>query len=261
MRADNGAACQASDECLTNNCVDGVCCNAPCAGQCEACDLVLGTCTPVTGAPHGQRAACAAGDENNPCAKASCDGSEPASCKAFADSKVTCGTASCAAGKATISGVCDSKGTCKVPDPVPCGAYACDATACKTRCAIDADCAPGNTCDSATNKCVSGATCDGDHTTTSANGTTTNCTPYKCQSDGTCRTACGSVQDCATPFVCSPDHVCVALAADSEASGCNVAPAIGSPRGAGSPERTAMLAFGAFVALGAYGRRRRALRL
>ncbi len=33
----NGAACTINGECTSGNCVDGVCCNTPCAGSCNAC--------------------------------------------------------------------------------------------------------------------------------------------------------------------------------------------------------------------------------
>jgi hypothetical protein len=33
----NGLACSINAECTSGNCVDGVCCNSPCAGLCQAC--------------------------------------------------------------------------------------------------------------------------------------------------------------------------------------------------------------------------------
>lgn len=56
-----GDPCGPDDVCDTGNCVDGYCCDSPCTGQCQACDIstVLGTCTTVSdGTPHGMRAAC-----------------------------------------------------------------------------------------------------------------------------------------------------------------------------------------------------------
>lgn len=43
----NGAACRRGLECLTGNCVDGVCCDSPCDGGCGTCAAAgaLGTCT------------------------------------------------------------------------------------------------------------------------------------------------------------------------------------------------------------------------
>lgn len=43
-----GQNCITSSQCASDNCVDGYCCNAPCAGTCEACNInvngALGTC-------------------------------------------------------------------------------------------------------------------------------------------------------------------------------------------------------------------------
>ena len=34
----NGASCSSASRCTSANCVDGVCCNAPCDGQCQSCN-------------------------------------------------------------------------------------------------------------------------------------------------------------------------------------------------------------------------------
>lgn len=57
-----GTACGDQGECKSGFCVDGVCCNSTCDGQCNACDVAgsAGTCSPVIGAaPHGSRPQCA----------------------------------------------------------------------------------------------------------------------------------------------------------------------------------------------------------
>ncbi len=57
-----GTGCSDKAECKSGICADGVCCNATCDGQCQACDVAgsLGTCSPVVSeAPHGSRAKCA----------------------------------------------------------------------------------------------------------------------------------------------------------------------------------------------------------
>src|SRR5207249_1308997 len=55
-----GAPCTGNGDCTGGHCSDGVCCDAACAGQCQACDVVgkVGTCSAVTGVPHGSRPAC-----------------------------------------------------------------------------------------------------------------------------------------------------------------------------------------------------------
>lgn len=201
----NGKACPSKDACDSNICADGFCCNSPCTGQCEACDVKdsEGACTPITDKPHGSRTACASGSDTTPCTASSCDGTTRNTCAGFVGPTVTCGAASCTDGKATPAGTC-SNGSCQVAPAVPCGAYACGATECKTTCAANTDCATGNICDPATKKCISGATCDGDHTTIDVSGAKTDCAPYKCESNGTCKPKCVSVDDCVTPNACDP---------------------------------------------------------
>ena len=55
-----GTTCGAANECASGNCVDGVCCESACAGECETCNLpnTLGKCMPV---PDGE-------DPQNECA-------------------------------------------------------------------------------------------------------------------------------------------------------------------------------------------------
>lgn len=255
-RRKNGLACTEGRECGSGFCVDGVCCNSTCTGQCEACDIAgaAGTCAPLTGPPHGARPACPAGDATNPCSAAQCDGTDRLSCGGFAGAQVACGSASCENGVERRASVCDSKGACKAVEPIACGAFACGANACKTECAGDADCAPGNTCDVTTKKCVSGATCDGDHTTTSANGTKVDCAPYKCQANGTCRNECTTVDDCVAPRVCDTGGKCVdAPASTPTQDGCSV----GRGSTSGSFGGLALLALALLRARRSGGRRSR----
>jgi hypothetical protein len=59
-----GASCNASTDCLSGYCVDGVCCTTRCDGVCQACDLTAdGTCVTVP--------------NNTPCPDSNlCDGTE-----------------------------------------------------------------------------------------------------------------------------------------------------------------------------------------
>jgi len=82
-----GTSCGEARECNSGNCVDYVCCDKPCSGSCQACDVAgrAGTCSTVTGAPHGTRT-CPAGPDGCP---GTCDGTSPAcavgTCDAGAD--------------------------------------------------------------------------------------------------------------------------------------------------------------------------------
>src|SRR6202012_2484382 len=77
----DGTACRADDQCVNGHCVDGLCCNTSCDGQCEACDVTTakGTCTPVTDKPHGARPACVSDPQYPSCAGV-CDGKNANAC-------------------------------------------------------------------------------------------------------------------------------------------------------------------------------------
>ncbi len=99
----NGDTCAANAECLSGNCIDGVCCNLGCGGVCQACDLAgsVGTCTNVS---SGQ-------DPADECANAACNGLGACQ-KAPGD---TCNNGSqCASGFCTDGRCCDTAcaGTC-----------------------------------------------------------------------------------------------------------------------------------------------------
>src|SRR5439155_22046538 len=56
-----GQMCTSGAQCASGFCVDHVCCDGACQGQCSACNVMgmEGTCTAILGAPVGGRAACA----------------------------------------------------------------------------------------------------------------------------------------------------------------------------------------------------------
>jgi MYXO-CTERM domain-containing protein len=249
-RLTSGTACSSGDQCDTGFCVDGVCCQTPCTGQCAACDTsgALGLCVPVKGAPHGNREACPSGN-GDVCAAKTCDGSDRESCNAFVGAEVECRTGSCTDGVATLSASCDGFGSCPVEQSNPCEPYACGTNACKSSCTAETDCAPGASC-GANGQCVTGAICTGPTTSRNTQGVIEDCTPYAC-SAGSCRSACGSIQDCAPGYVCSSGGTCKAPASGSgDAGGCSLADA---PTRDGSPWWLALAA----VALAAVQRRRR----
>lgn len=228
------AACSTTDckvagcrECASGACVDGVCCDKACNLPCEACAASLkqsgadGACGPTKDGI----------DPRNECASSGvvcgadgmCNGA--GACRLFTPAGMACGPAEvCAAGLQTSATVCDGSGTCAAPPGIACGAYACGATACNTSCAKDQDCAPGNSCDT-TSKCISGATCDGDHTARKVDGTTEDCAPYKCDSAGSCRSMCSSITDCVAPSVCDLSGKCVPPPTpDGASGGCSTVP-------------------------------------
>ncbi|MBX3198656.1 MAG: hypothetical protein KF894_11020 [Labilithrix sp.] len=109
-----GTRCGPGEACDNGSCVDGYCCDKPCLGTCEACDLEgrEGQCSPVVGEPrHG---ACE-GDASGVCA-GSCDGKKVDAC-AFPE--IECAAGSCAGGTATLPSRCEA-GTCPAPTTQAC---------------------------------------------------------------------------------------------------------------------------------------------
>jgi hypothetical protein len=138
-----GESCAGDLQCQNGLCVDGFCCDGTCDGQCEACDLAdsEGACVPVTGAPHGGRAACA----GQGACQGSCDGQAPEAC-AFPAAGTACSASACLEGLFTPAGVCDGAGSCSVSSQQPCAPYVCGDGACLTACEDDQNCASGYEC-------------------------------------------------------------------------------------------------------------------
>ncbi len=192
-----GMGCTTGAQCASGSCVDGVCCNTACNGQCEACDVPgsLGTCTAVTGAPHGVRRACGG---SGVCA-GTCDGSTRATCT-FPNDQTMCGMPSCTAGVQTSVATCDGRGTCLPPSMRDCGRYACGPSACRTSCDTDVECAAGSYCREG--MCVVRQPNGGACTTTS------QCASGNCVDGVCCNTACdGQCEACdnsGSVGTCSP---------------------------------------------------------
>jgi Zn-dependent metalloprotease len=138
----NGSPCGAAPACRSNLCVDGVCCDSACTGQCESCDGAAGQCHAVTGAPRGGRPACGgSGDACGP----RCDGVTRDACTLPGD-EIACGTSTCEQGVETSSGRCDGSGACGPGGPRECAPYVCGVGVCRIDCATRDDCVAGFVC-------------------------------------------------------------------------------------------------------------------
>lgn len=215
-KSNNGAGCSAANSCKSGFCVDAVCCDAPCAGQCQACAELgsLGQCKVVTGDPRSPRPACQ-GAGADPC-KGACDGANPTACT-YPASGTACKSASCTGDVSQPAGTCDGVGLCAVPTTKNCLPYGCNAAtgSCNATCASDGDCAQGAKCDTTQGKCaVTTATCSDAFTVLLPNGQSQSCSPYKCVG-GACQQQCGSSNDCATGYTCQ-GTACVADEAGSD---------------------------------------------
>ena len=147
-RIDPGQKCKIDAECSVSNphCVDGVCCDTTCTGQCEACNVSgnVGTCVGVKGKPIAPRVACAADGTN---CDGFCDPSNRTACQ-FPDKSTSCRDAACdtKTNAAVAESFCTGKGSCALIDTVDCEPYACGGAACAGNCTADAQCAADAYC-------------------------------------------------------------------------------------------------------------------
>ena len=148
-----GETCSRDDECSGGECIDGFCCDGGCAGQCEACDLagLEGSCSSVTGAPHGGRPGCAS---NGTGCSGTCGGVTRDSCL-YPEDELICREGSCSGATATPPATCDGAGACRDSLPLDCAPFTCRSGACIDSCVDAGDCADGYWCDAG--KCVVGS--------------------------------------------------------------------------------------------------------
>jgi hypothetical protein len=255
-----GVACADDRACASGHCADGVCCDAKCDGQCEACSAA-GACEAVVGAPKGGRAACDAGG-GNACAARGCNGSDRRKCAAFvASTTLACALPKCVDGSFVATARCDGAGGCATPFPTSCVPYACAASGCLTSCASAADCADGYACNAGACEAPAARCSDDRSAAIDRDGLITACGKYLCRSDGTCGTNCASSTDCAPGFLCEvASHACVSSAAltpkaADAGGGCQAA-----PRGEGHERSACSLVVAALALLVTRARRSRGRR-
>jgi hypothetical protein len=219
---EDGEPCSERYHCRSGNCADGVCCDAPCEGQCEACNEEgsAGECVAVADIPRGDRSPCPSQGET---CGGSCDGVHRAECS-FPPSSRSCGS-TCADAVVTLS-TCDGLGACVEGTPQDCNGYACGSDgACKLRCEGDEDCTDGRTC-AADGTCGPAASCDGNASVRAVDGTREDCGRYRCDEGGSgeCKTSCATADDCVSPNACSAG-ACGSPPNDDGGCGCRTAPA------------------------------------
>ncbi len=246
-REANGFVCDRDRQCDTDECVDGFCCTSACDGICEACDNPGsgGTCSQVTGDPHGDRGPCpgengcvgTCGDALNECDY---------------DNTQVCSAASCVDGVQS-SGLCGAEGTCD-DGTLECGDYACDGEGerCLETCSSNDECVGDAIC-RVDGVCavVEAASCANENTLTNPDGSTTECGAFKCDANK-CLERCDSIDDCADGLVCDAASQCV----DAPADPAPVEECSTSAASLGTGTRGAMLPLLGLLALGLGLRRR-----
>jgi len=196
-----GQTCSKTSDCASGFCVDGVCCDTECKGNCQACVKSAkqsgesGTCGPAKdGAdPHND----CASEEAATCGHdGQCDGN--GKCRLFA-AGTSCATATkvsaCVQNRA-VGWVCNGLGTCgNTVDGTDCAPYVCNLSTggCTSTCERDIDCVDTAVCELSSGKCVAkgGAICKDDKTLVDPNGAETDCTPFKCEGG-----ACAAITVC-----------------------------------------------------------------
>jgi hypothetical protein len=150
-----GDACLGDDQCANGQCVDGVCCGAASCDGCHSCAIAghVGACWPKS-AGASSNGLCAQTPEATCGTDGLCDGS--GGCELW-NANTVCVDPSCdsATSALTPAAMCDGNGACIPGTPMTCpGNLTCaDATSCLGSCAVDADCAAGNTCDTTAGTC------------------------------------------------------------------------------------------------------------
>jgi hypothetical protein len=184
-----GTSCTRDFECGTGHCVDSVCCDTDCTGQCESCTVPnkVGTCTAVTGRAPSGKTPCA-GVSGKPCV-GTCDGANRRTCT-YDGFGTVCQAASCAGNRATVVAFCDGAGFCPPADQVDC-ASGCDGTICAGGCT--------GICEISTQYCSGGKCVDQkpSGTTCSNNG---ECSSSYCVDGVCCLESCsGQCEACNLP--------------------------------------------------------------
>jgi hypothetical protein len=147
-RSPDGFACKGPGDCLSLQCVEGVCCNSACAGVCQSCDQPgkEGQCLPVA-AGQDPDEECAEQPASSCGRDGACDGAS--ACRLFPASTV-CVPGGCEMAIESAPSLCDGKGVCLPGAKKGCAPAMCIGDACAPPCAMDADCPMGRWCDAGT---------------------------------------------------------------------------------------------------------------
>jgi uncharacterized protein (TIGR03382 family) len=188
----DGSPCQEQTECMSGFCADGVCCNAECAGLCEACTAALsgfaanGICAPIAAGTDPQNE-CATLAPGTCSTDGQCNGAR--ACR-FYPVGTACGDGSCedatGAHSKHTAVQCDGLGACVPALSTDCGLFRCNGALCRTTCNAADQCLASAWCDNGLcrSKNKDGAACAAD-----AECENLHCVDGYC-CDGACDGAC-----------------------------------------------------------------------
>lgn len=182
----DGLACAAANQCVSGNCVDGVCCNTACNGLCMACTSAKqgagmdGTCGPIQVLLDSDNE-CTAQPASTCGTTGFCDGA--GACQKHASGTI-CTLASCMGTTLNKADLCDGNGTCVDQGTQSCAPSMCANLACPGPCVIDLDCGPSNYCNA--------GTCAGKQTQGAACAGANQCASGSCADGFCCDTACNA---------------------------------------------------------------------
>ncbi|MCG5051902.1 MAG: hypothetical protein KA712_02990 [Myxococcales bacterium] len=190
----NGQECKGNNQCQSNFCVDGVCCESACQGQCRFCasQQAKGKCVNVAaGVPDPRLAAgitdpalvCTQQDKTTCGRNGMCNGN--GGCQRW-DNKTVCAPESCSTSTNTYSEpkLCNGSGQCRAQGSQTCAPYKCNGKVCATACGADNQCTGDNVCTlGSCGKKPDGAKC---------NNKDAECDSGYCRQGVCCQTNCSS---------------------------------------------------------------------
>ncbi len=226
--------CRSDTDCASGSCAeqDGICCDAPCEGECVACTNakkgsgIDGVCGQVPAGTDPDEEC----DPGPTCAAdGMCDGG--GHCRSYAPPSTPCGQWVCENASVAIENVCDGSGRC-VATSHGCDPGRCTNGSCNGRCEAHEDCADAAFCNNV-NHCEflrdNGSGCSAadqckTHYCENDQCCNRECNQFKCR-EGTCLSECANADDCKEPFACNPNNrKCEAPRAMArEAQGCSAA--------------------------------------
>jgi hypothetical protein len=226
-RSPLGTGCQTGTECDSGFCVDGVCCNTPCADICATCGVPgsEGTCSPAAGDSACDVLSCGVTTE----CRGYADTQLSLNCEALGvcRSGVVCSPVAQPQGLPCREGLgaCDGQGECLVPGTATLGEACsadvdCGSEHCVTLADGSAICCE-TACDGVCQECSVSGRCD------QVPATDVDCSPVVCPSDNVCRdypdsltdNLCRALGQCRTNQDCAPTALRVAANCDCDANG------------------------------------------